>query len=790
MVSNVSIVCISLIFLLIISSLCWGLVCVDVKSKYKDFLKHYYRDPLPNDDKLFLSTLNKHGYAELAVNVKDAKAIPEMEKKNGDSPSSTKDESQSFVAELNDILKPNKEGRPVQLVLIEGTSGIGKTTLAWQLCHKWAKEELYSLMEYDLVILVRLRKKRAKNSTKLEHLLPYDNTTDMEELKATIGNGERVLIVCDGFDELHHHQQRSEFYVRLFSGELLPKATVIVTTRPSASEVFKKVNDQNIDRELEITGFTRKGIMEFAKSIFSMAVLDGFLTYIQNNPPIYCMMYLPLSAVIVAKIYEENYKSDTLFPNTMSELFDAFARVLVIRYLESNDQTIAMPSSLQDIRKLPLVASQLFKIVEIAYDGMCDNLYVFNELPEDFEHLELMRKITRWNIFRGQHVTFVFFHQTLQEYLAALHIANLLSSELNNYSLKLQLVKKPMFARFLAGTCRNNRHDYCSDFILCQWLVEFLRQICFDRLQALQLVHCAYECPRIMHNLKVEYSEENAFIVVEPEVGVDWYAMGYCISHFEERWGLHATGLRKENTDLLEKGLKSSNLTSVSGRLKYLLISKPEVSVSAVITSLGKSCQLECLELLYVKIDGKDEEVLKKLIAAESGPKRLTYRTGNEHTHTRSLIPMLLDDSSLEELVVRTGLDVNMDTELLPHTNANLKKLTISCELVQPLAALLPNTSLTHLVVNSLMYDSDLPIFTSLIQSHSTLQVLELGLIVNYTSTPKPTYAPLESASDNLHQLARVSASCRQLKKLKLHEVDYKYNLPKQFQENSTIVCC
>ena len=151
---------------------------------------------------------------------------------------------------------------------------------------------------------------------------------------------------------------------------------------------------------------------------------------------------------------------------------------------------------------------------------------------------------------------------------------------------------------------------------------------------------------------------------------------------------------------------------------------------------------------------------------------------------------MLLDDSSLEELLVRTGSKANIDMKLLPHTNTNLKKLTISCELVQPLKALLPNTSLAHLVVNSLVYDSDLPIFTSLIQSHSTLQVLELGLIVNYTSTPKPTYAPLESASDNLHQLAKASGSCCQLKKLKLHEVDYKYNLPKQFQENSIIVCC
>ena len=449
-----------------------------MKNKYKGFLKHYYWNPLPNNDKLFLSNHNKLGYAELDISEKDAKATPEMEKKNDDSISSTKDKSQSIIA-LNDILTPHKEGKPVQLVLIEGTSGIGKTTLAWQLCHKWAKEQLDSLKEYDLVILVRLRKKRAQKATKLEHLLPYNSTTDMEGLLAAIGSGERVLIVCDGFDELPCRQQESDFYVRLFNGELLPAATVIVTTRPSASDVFKEVVDQNIDRELEITGFTTKGIMEFARSIFSMNVLDGFQSYIQNNPPINSMMYLPLSAVIVAKIYQEDYKTDTPFPNTMSELFDAFARVLVCRYLESKDQTIAMPSSLHDISKLPHVASQFLKIVEIAYDGICDNLYVFNELPEDFEHLELMRKIIRETIARGRHATFVFFHYTLQEYLAALHIANHLSCQLD--SLKLQLKKKDMhmITRFLAGICHNNCHDYSSN--LRQWLVEFLCQICFDR---------------------------------------------------------------------------------------------------------------------------------------------------------------------------------------------------------------------------------------------------------------------------------------------------------------------
>ena len=182
------------------------------------------------------------------------------------------------------------------------------------------------------------------------------------------------------------------------------------------------------------------------------------------------------------------------------------------------------------------------------------------------------------------------------------------------------------------------------------------------------------------------------------------------------------------------------------------------MSVSQVITSLGKFCQLECPYLFYINVDEEDEKALKKLIAAKGGPKSLTYRTVNEYTHTRSLIPMLLEDSSLEELVVRTGSNVNVNTELLPHSNTNLRKLTISCELVQPLAALLPNTSLTHLVVESLVV-VDLPMLKGLVGSHSSLQVLELGKIVDHASTPKPAY----SASHYLHELVEVAISSQSL---------------------------
>ena len=49
--------------------------------------------------------------------------------------------------------------------------------------------------------------------------------------------------------------------------------------------------------------------------------------------------------------------------------------------------------------------------------------------------------------------------------------------------------------------------------------------------------------------------------------GYDWYVTGYCISHFDERWGLSIDEcMGMEVVDLLVKGLRSS--PTANGRIQ------------------------------------------------------------------------------------------------------------------------------------------------------------------------------------------------------------------------------
>ena len=721
------------------------------RKQYKQFLKDCYRQPLPDDDKL-LTTASKH-YIELAIISKKGitrKQADEFTRKSLHGLTEEILREKAPIA-LDHILKHREDGRPVRCVLVEGAPGIGKSTLAWEVCHKW--EELESVKQYELVVLVRLREKKAQEARCLEDLLPRDATTNMKELLAAIGRGKGALIVCDGFDELPREQrQEGSVYIDLLKGRLLAEATIIVTSRPSVSAELWSLCQHNIDRHLEVIGFTKEDIKRFAESVFCGNILAGFLSYITSNPPIYGMMYIPLNAVIAALIYQDSYDTDTPFPTTMTQLFDALARGLIRRDLVSTRQVhseYCMPPSLQcteDISKLPpVVGQQLLQLAKVAYESLCEERFVFTDFGEDFEHLGTMKKTT---MCTGPGCSYSFLHLTLQEYLTALYIAVVNPSGFKQIE---WLMEDSVVARFLAGMYR---HDYYHSHFVYKVLVQLLAS------KGLQMVYCAYECPSIMDSVKVDYSKRDT-IDVRPVVGFDWYVTGYCISHFDERWELQIddNNMGMEGVNLLLKGLRSSPIAK--NRIRYLNLELHSLFVSQIFTSLKEFCELDRLTIFihHVYYDHDDEVILQQLIAPGSGLRRLVYTLRRLHMNTHIL---LFQPSSLQELKLDLGFqDIVLHDELLPHENTNLKELTISGNLLRPLAALIMHiTSLTCLKISHFLRDSDLPVLTNIVQSHHTLEVLKIGVVLYHNDENRT----------NLLQLIEVAGKYSRLKKLVVKE--------------------
>lgn len=136
----------------------------------------------------------------------------------------------------SDLFKVKEGKKPVDTVLVEGHAGIGKTTLSLMLSEEWAMGKI--LQQFNCVLLLPLREKKIASASSLLDLLKllHNNeeirTSVAEELDKNEGGG--VLIVADGWDELEEAQRSEDsFLYCLLFGEILPFASVLLTSRPS-----------------------------------------------------------------------------------------------------------------------------------------------------------------------------------------------------------------------------------------------------------------------------------------------------------------------------------------------------------------------------------------------------------------------------------------------------------------------------------------------------------------------------------------------------------------------------
>ena len=103
--------------------------------------------------------------------------------------------------DIREIAKLPDESQP-KFILVEGAPGVGKSTFAWNLCHKWGKEEL--LQQYQLVVILKLRDKSVRAAKKISDLFQYRDPkiqqAVVKKTKETWGRG--VFLLFEGYDEL------------------------------------------------------------------------------------------------------------------------------------------------------------------------------------------------------------------------------------------------------------------------------------------------------------------------------------------------------------------------------------------------------------------------------------------------------------------------------------------------------------------------------------------------------------------------------------------------------------
>ena len=329
------------------------------------------------------------------------------------------------------------DGSQPKCILVEGAPGVGKSTFAWKLCRKWGKGKL--LQQYQLVVLLRLRDKSVRAAKNISDLFQYRDPqiqqAAVEEIQRTWG--KRVFLLFEGYDELPEElRNESSVFLDVIIGRELPEATVLITSRPWASEFLHRDYKGRISQHIEILGFTKDNIQSYLESTIpnDPSLLADLKKYISCYPHINSMMYIPLNSAIVVEVYRNSRKDKSLVPKTMTELYSSLFRSLLLRHLFDHPvHGKKRDWSLQNFSDLPQdVYQQLCELGRIAYEGICnDQQVIFHQKDfetlglslEKFETLGLMQRVRELYVDEGAAVSYNFLHLTVQEYLAAFHLS-------------------------------------------------------------------------------------------------------------------------------------------------------------------------------------------------------------------------------------------------------------------------------------------------------------------------------------------------------------------------------
>ena len=406
--------------------------------------------------------------------------------------------------ELEEILKYEANKKAEKKVLVEGAAGIGKTMLAIRLCQLWAEGKCFQ--EYDLVLLVPLRRFSAEDSkilTVKSMMEMYPGGQQCAERLEKNG-GEKVLIILEGWDELPP-ELRNQFtlFNDIISGLKLPKASLIVTSRPTlASELYCLV-----DRRVEVLGFGEEQVARYIRQRFpgtdkglSRASASKVLEFLDKHPHIKALAHIPLTLSIICCVFSD---ADTV-PETLTEFYGE----CLYQTLRENLLKTSPPYKHQRIKSMAKeevfshAESIVLPLCKLALSGFRESRFVFK--AEDlrrvgldpqgrFDGLGLLTVIPSFRYPIGEHnqspdceLLYQFRHLTVQEFLAAKQIPQL-SEEEQGEVLRAHCKDKEFYNtwKFLSGT------THLQNETLHDSLISSVNEK--DSKDLLFLLHCLYE---------------------------------------------------------------------------------------------------------------------------------------------------------------------------------------------------------------------------------------------------------------------------------------------------------
>ena len=354
-----------------------------------------------------------------------------------------------------------------QNILVVGHPGTGKTLFCTKILRDWACDNLFiegqnAQLDFQVAFLVKLRMLNpiADQKLNLRELLQYSAyskplSDEPDEIwKYIRQNPNKVLVIFDGFDEYsgrteidnddtlyRNWEDRMPLHSLLkeiLSGKILPGATVLTTTRPTAVSCFGSLS---FDKTVEILGFTPQQVEDYVEKFTSGGdKAKTIKEHIRSNLNLQSFCYIPVNCFIICscllKLLIDN-SADHLgcLPTKLTEIYSVAIKIFYFcydddRYRHHKDK--GRDFYLKPFKELPEAVTRVFsRLGEIAFNGIQQGRLVFeSQEVNDLEKNGLFQPLPDTSSgYKEGKAQYCFLHLTVQEFFAAKYLVDTMSHE-------------------------------------------------------------------------------------------------------------------------------------------------------------------------------------------------------------------------------------------------------------------------------------------------------------------------------------------------------------------------
>ena len=337
---------------------------------------------------------------------------------------------------VKDLFYPNKDTKKKRprKILVVGRPGIGKTILTEKILRDWANElDKFYLDKMSFYFKFRWFSMNDMNQITLKTFLRHGAELADEKFEKIyeeiMKHPEKAILIFDGLDEFNSDLEcpndsppfnnpdfpmsAISLFTEIISGHLLPGATVLVTSRPTANQFYSKFK---FDRTVEIIGFTEDRIEQYITKFCQSQNRDDLKpkiwNHIQSSSDLLSSCYIPLNCWIIVTILFKTLKDpgneiDAL-PTTLTELYQAAVTHFGMKHLGK----VGGQSYEKATKKLQSLAFKGIGPMQLIFDN--------KSFDEEMKQSGLLNSLS--NPYSQVQTQFCFIHLTIQEFLAAKHV--------------------------------------------------------------------------------------------------------------------------------------------------------------------------------------------------------------------------------------------------------------------------------------------------------------------------------------------------------------------------------